>query len=140
MLVRGGGNFHENIREFHPIKPGHLVQDCPGLGSPALELQPGERLWDPPAQRERDEAVLLASLASLAPEDDGEDEEGSREGQLGPVAHQGGEEGGRDGGQAVADHEGHDGDCAVVEAAVLQGEETGEVRHGMMRTPGRQSQ
>ena len=64
MLVRGGGNFHENIREFHPIKPGHLVQDCPGLGSPALELQPGERLWDPPAQRERDEAVLLASLLS----------------------------------------------------------------------------
>ena len=82
----------------------------------------------------------MASLASLGAEDDGEDEGRGRECQVGPVSHQGGEEGGGDGGEAVADHQTHHGHRAVPDPAVLDGQETGEMRDGVVGTPGRQSE
>ena len=83
--------------------------------------------------------ALQASLVSLVAEQDGEDEGRGREGQVGPVSHQGGEEGGGDGGEAVADHETHHGHRAVVHSAVLDGQEAGEVRDSVVGTAGRQS-
>ena len=112
-------------------------------------LASARRPWS--SSQERDSGIQLniamrelrlaaALLASPGPQEDGEDEGRGRESQLGPVGHQGGEEGGRDGGQAVADDETHHGHGPLPDAAVLDGQEAGEVRDRVVGTAGRQSQ
>ena len=45
MIV--SGNLHQNVIKFTSVNSGDLDEGFPGLSSPALQVQPGQRLWDP---------------------------------------------------------------------------------------------
>ena len=136
LIVRR--SFNPNVFKFSSVDSRDLEESFSRFRPPALELQPGERLWDP-----AEDLIILTDLTlthSLAQQDDGQHQGRGGDRQLGPVGHQGGEEGSGDGGQGVTEHQAHDGDSPVVDATVLEGEEAGQVEDCVVREAGRESE